>query len=192
MCYIPRRPKSLIPSPPLFFGFCTLPIQPFNPLALRRFHLSAAAEKTLTYIPIKAYGFGMELIEIYACLCDRTRLRLLHVLGAGPLCVCHFQAILREPQVKISKHLAYLRARGLVVARREGNWMIYALPEVRSPELRANLACLQDCVRESAVFRRDLLRRASLSPQTPRPGQCGGAAAPAPKLSRSRAKPCCP
>lgn len=106
----------------------------------------------------------MDLVTIYECLCDVTRLRLLHVLARGPLCVCHFQAVLGEPQVKISKHLGYLRTRGLVTARREGKWMVYALPPAakRSKELEANLACLQDCVREQAVFRRDLARRAKL------------------------------
>ena len=77
----------------------------------------------------------MDLIKIYECLCDPTRLRLLNILGQGPLCVCHFQEILGEPQVKISKHLSYLRVRGLVQAERQGNWMIYELPAKRSPEL---------------------------------------------------------
>lgn len=102
----------------------------------------------------------MKLVEIYQCLCDETRLRLLNLLLQGPLCVCHFQSVLGEPQVKISKHLGYLKARGLVTARRDGNWMIYALPaeRTRSAELKANLACLQDCASENAVFRRDLAR----------------------------------
>ncbi len=102
----------------------------------------------------------MELVEIYRCLCDETRLRLLHLLLQGPLCVCHFQAVLGEPQAKISKHLGYLKTRGLVSVRRSGNWMIYALPAGRvcPPELAANLACLQDCAAESAVFKRDLER----------------------------------
>ncbi len=100
----------------------------------------------------------MELLKIYECLCDRTRLRLLNLLSHGPLCVCHFQEILGEPQVKISKHLAYLRARGLVDVERQGSWMIYELPFKPSRELRANLACLQDCAAEEAVFRRDLAR----------------------------------
>lgn len=86
----------------------------------------------------------MELVRIYECLCDITRLRILNVLLRGPLCVCHFQRILGEPQVKISKHLGYLRSRGLVEAKREGNWMVYRLPEKPSRELAANLACLQD------------------------------------------------
>ncbi|HTQ30136.1 MAG TPA: metalloregulator ArsR/SmtB family transcription factor [Opitutaceae bacterium] len=100
----------------------------------------------------------MQLVRIYECLCERTRLRILHLLLRGPLCVCHFQDVLGEPQVKVSKHLGYLRRRGLVTARREGNWMIYALPEKPPRELAANLACLQDCAREEPVFRRDLAR----------------------------------
>ncbi len=102
----------------------------------------------------------MELVQIYQCLCDETRLRLLHLLLQGPLCVCHFQTVLGEPQVKISKHLGYLKARGLVTASRQGNWMIYALPaeQERSPELVANLACLQDCAGENVVFKRDLAK----------------------------------
>ena len=98
----------------------------------------------------------MDLIEIYQCLCDRTRLRILHLLCQGPLCVCHFQELLGEPQVKVSKHLGYLKTRGLVEATREGNWMVYRLPEKSSAELKRNLACLQDCVREDSAFRRDL------------------------------------
>ena len=97
----------------------------------------------------------MKLVKIYECLCDATRLRLLNLLLQGPLCVCHIQAVLGEPQVKISKHLGYLKARGLVTVRRQGNWMIYALPvhRERSPELEANLACLQDCVNEDGTCR---------------------------------------
>ena len=97
----------------------------------------------------------MDLIEIYQCLCDRTRLRVLNLLCHGPLCVCHFQELLGESQVKISKHLAYLRSHGIVVATREANWMVYRLPAKPSAELKANLTCLQDCAREQPVFLRD-------------------------------------
>lgn len=114
----------------------------------------------------------VDLVRIYSCLCDRTRLRLLHLLlQGGPLCVCHFEEILREPQVKISKHLAYLKSHGLVEAERCGNWMIYRLPAQRSPQLEANLACLQDCAQEERIFRDDAARlarvRAGFGPGTP-------------------------
>ncbi len=96
-----------------------------------------------------------ELVKIYECFCDRTRLRLLNLLLQGPQCVCHLQDILGEPQVKISKHLAYLKDHGMVEVRREGNWRIYSLPAKRTPVLQANLACLQDCATEDKVFRSD-------------------------------------
>ncbi len=104
----------------------------------------------------------MDLIQIYECFCDRTRLRILHLLCQSPLCVCHFQEILGEPQVKISKHLGYLRTRGVVRATREQNWMIYSLTDRRPPELEQNLKCLQDCVQSDAIFKRDLKRLGQL------------------------------
>ena len=97
----------------------------------------------------------MELINIYECLCDRTRLRILSLLTKGPLCVCHVQSILGESQVKVSKHLGYLKSRGLVVATKEANWRVYGLVAKPNRALRANLACLQDCAQEDEVFRRD-------------------------------------
>lgn len=100
----------------------------------------------------------MELVEVYQCLCDRTRLRILHLLAQTPLCVCHFQEILQEPQVKISKHLAYLRSRKVVTTDREQNWMIYSLPAKQPPALRTNLECLQKCVRSDKIFAQDIRR----------------------------------
>lgn len=97
----------------------------------------------------------MELIRIYECLCDATRLRIIHLLTQGPLCVCHIQEILKAPQVKVSKHLGYLKDHGLVEVRREGYWRVYQLVAEPSKELQANLACLQDCVRENPAFRKD-------------------------------------
>lgn len=100
----------------------------------------------------------MELTEIYQCFCDRTRLRILHMLTKSPLCVCEFQNILGEPQVKISKHLAYLRRGGLVNTTRQQNWIIYSLPPRRAVELDRNLKCLQECAKTDPVFKRDLKR----------------------------------
>src|SRR5204863_2225656 len=96
----------------------------------------------------------MDLVQIYQCFCDRTRLRILNLLAKSPLCVCHFQTILGEPQVKISKHLGYLRERGMVDVERDQHWMVYSLPKKRSAELETNLKCLRDCVHSDKVFAR--------------------------------------
>lgn len=135
---------------------------------------------------MEEYESAMDLVRIYECLCDVTRLRLLHVLAQGPLCVCHFQAVLREPQVKISKHLGYLRERGLVDCERRGNWVVYELPAKRPRELEANLACLQDCARENAVFQRDLARLKTLAPDVAGTAGCGCAPVSAGRKTRAR------
>jgi DNA-binding transcriptional ArsR family regulator len=106
------------------------------------------------------------LIQIYRCLCDETRLRLVHLLTKGPLCVCHFQSALQLPQVAISKHLAYLREHGLAEAHRHEQWMIYRLPVAPSPELGLQLRCLQDCVQTHPVFKADCWIASVLPPSS--------------------------
>ena len=100
----------------------------------------------------------VNLVSIYQCLCDETRLRILNLLAHTPLCVCHFQTVLDEPQVKISKHLHYLKAHGLVESKQHQNWRIYKLPDQPNFELEAHLKCLQDCIRERKLFQADLKR----------------------------------
>ncbi len=107
----------------------------------------------------------MKMVQIYRCLCDETRLRILHLLKQGPLCVCHFQEVLQLPQVAVSKHLAYLRRTGMVEARRHEQWMIYSLSASAGRELDLQLSCLQDCVQTEPVFRADLHRLKALGPK---------------------------
>jgi ArsR family transcriptional regulator len=105
----------------------------------------------------------MDLIQIYQCFCDATRLRIINLLSHGPLCVCHFQEILQLPQTKVSQHLAYLRKHGLVETTRSANWIIYSLPAKPSRELDANLKCLQDCAQTDKRFKDDIKRRGKIS-----------------------------
>ena len=73
----------------------------------------------------KPRSFEMELL--FRALADRTRLRLLNLMGADEVCVCFLVEALGMSQPKISRHLAYLRRAGIVIARREGKWMHYRL-----------------------------------------------------------------
>ncbi|HMG74839.1 MAG TPA: metalloregulator ArsR/SmtB family transcription factor [Pyrinomonadaceae bacterium] len=66
---------------------------------------------------------------LFKALADRTRLRLISLIGDSEVCVCFFVAILKVSQPKISRHLAYLRRAGIVTSRREGKWMHYRLAE---------------------------------------------------------------
>ena len=65
--------------------------------------------------------------KFFIALSDRTRLRLLNLIGDDEVCVCYFVEILQVSQPKISRHLAYLRKAGLVATRREGKWMHYRI-----------------------------------------------------------------
>src|SRR5438128_2868147 len=67
--------------------------------------------------------------KLFKALADRTRLRLINLLGDSEVCVCFLVAILKMTQPKISRHLAYLRRAQIVAARREGKWMHYRLTE---------------------------------------------------------------
>lgn len=123
----------------------------------------------------------MELIRIYQCFCDATRLRIIHLLTQGPLCVCHFQDALDLPQTKVSQHLAYLRKHAMVETTRRGTWIIYSLPTKPSAELVANLKCLQDCAVSDKRFRGDLKRLAKakkcgewIEDSIPKKGACCG------------------
>lgn len=120
---------------------------------------TTAALKKSSNIPSES---AASLIQIYECFCDETRLRIVNLLAQGPLCVCHLQELLASTQVRISKHLAYLKGKGVLHAERHQNWMIYSLPAHRSAELEANLKCLQDCVQTHRVFKDDLRRLASM------------------------------
>ncbi|MDF1755995.1 MAG: metalloregulator ArsR/SmtB family transcription factor [Verrucomicrobiales bacterium] len=99
-----------------------------------------------------------EYISVYKCLCDRTRLRILNLLQQGPLCVCHVQHILGEPQPKVSKQLNYLKRHQMIESVRNANWTIYRLPEEPQPLLEENLKCLQDLAFQKSIFLEDLAR----------------------------------
>jgi ArsR family transcriptional regulator len=79
----------------------------------------------------KARSFDMEML--FRALADRTRLRLLNLMGNDEVCVCYFVEVLRTPQPKISRHLAYLRRAGVVAARRDGKWIHYRIVEPTDP-----------------------------------------------------------
>jgi ArsR family transcriptional regulator len=98
----------------------------------------------------------MKLVQIYQCLCDETRLRILNLLSQRSLCVCHIQEILKRSQAQVSQHLSRMKKDGLVEANRHHNWMIYSLPKKLPQNLEAHLRCLQDCVQTEPIFKNDL------------------------------------
>ncbi|SPZ05367.1 arsenic resistance transcriptional regulator [Pseudomonas luteola] len=69
---------------------------------------------------------------LFKCLADDTRTKItLLIVREGELCVCELTAALDQSQPKISRHLALLRSAGLLMDRRQGQWVYYRLhPEL--------------------------------------------------------------
>lgn len=76
---------------------------------------------------------------------DPSRLRILHLLQAGELCVCDLVEVLRLPQPTVSRHLAYLRKAHLVSTRIDGPWSFYRLTPAATPFHHKLLECLGAC-----------------------------------------------
>lgn len=107
--------------------------------------------------------------ELFKALADRTRLRLLSLLGDDEVCVCFFVEVLGQSQPKVSRHLAYLRRAGVVAARREGKWMHYRVVEPADERAARVLRETRAWLAEDQEMRRDRERlvRICCSPRAP-------------------------
>ncbi len=66
---------------------------------------------------------------------DPKRIQLLYALYEQPRNVTALVEALNTPQPTISRHLAILRERGLVIAERDGTSVVYRLGETRIIEV---------------------------------------------------------
>ena len=112
-------------------------------------------------------AFDME--QFFAALADRTRLRLINLMGADEVCVCFFVEVLKTNQPKISRHLAYLRRAGLVSDRKDGKWVHYRVAEPPEPNAARILREVLAWLKEEPEMRRDRERlvKVCCAPQPP-------------------------
>jgi ArsR family transcriptional regulator len=99
---------------------------------------------------------------LFRAFSDRTRLRILHLLRGGEVCVGDLVKILKVPQPTASRHLAYLRRAGLVRTRKQGLWAFYSLAPAKGSFHQGLLDCLGRCFREVPELEGDARRYASL------------------------------
>lgn len=106
---------------------------------------------------------SLDALELlFKALADDTRLRILALLAAGEVCVCHIHGALDVPQPTASRHLAYLRKAGLVAARREGLWMHYRLELPDAPAAARVLKASLEAVHAASGTTTDRRRLSSL------------------------------
>jgi len=80
------------------------------------------------------------LVELAQALADPLRLLILQHLMEGPATVSELISVTGEAQSKLSNHLAVLRERELVRARREGRQVVYTLRDVSVAQLIESLS----------------------------------------------------
>jgi len=80
-----------------------------------------------------AEKYNLELYELKAGLCktfaDRNRLIIINELRSGEKPVGELVQTLKIPQAVVSRHLALLRNKGVVTARRQGTHVFYKLTD---------------------------------------------------------------
>src|SRR3954462_9347475 len=96
-----------------------------------------------------------ELENVFKALADKTRLRILALLGNNEVCVCHIHDSLGLPQPTVSRHLAYLRKSGLVAARRDGVWMHYRMSRSLNPAIQGVIAVAVKALHQSSATTQD-------------------------------------
>lgn len=100
----------------------------------------------------------LDSTQFLKCLADETRLHLtLLVHAEKELCVCELMEALGDSQPKISRHLAQLRAGGLLSDTRRGQWVYYALHSALPDWALRTLEQLQEAQKKQlGVFQKKL------------------------------------
>jgi ArsR family transcriptional regulator len=80
-----------------------------------------------TAAPTVSEELLLRIADRLKALADPMRLRLLHALEDGELCVGDLVGRVGGSQANVSKHLAHLRRSGLVRARRVGMNVFYSI-----------------------------------------------------------------
>lgn len=84
-----------------------------------------------------------QITTIHQALADPARVLILRLLLERELLVGELVRVLKEPQHKVSRHLAVLKTAGLVRDWREGTRIHYAIAPALAPEWRAALEQLR-------------------------------------------------
>ena len=101
---------------------------------------------------------GEAINRMFRAFSDPTRLRILHLLVAGEMCVGDLVGVLQVPQPTASRHLRYLREADLVDVRKEGRWCLYSLTTAGTGFHQRLLDCLGSCFGEVPDLRADAKR----------------------------------
>ncbi len=105
-----------------------------------------------------------EIIHMHAQVCsglaDTNRIMILYALNDRELNVSDLAVTLGVPQPTVSRHLKILRERSMVLARREGQSVMYSVADER---IMQALDLLREVLAASVESKADLVRTAVFS-----------------------------
>ncbi len=85
----------------------------------------------------------MDVCSLMSALSEPTRLGAVRILwDGGEHCVCELMEVLGATQSRMSRHMAALKAVGLIVDRRDAQWVRYR----RNPRLSPAASAIVDAV----------------------------------------------
>ncbi|NVK46350.1 MAG: metalloregulator ArsR/SmtB family transcription factor [Rhodobacteraceae bacterium] len=80
------------------------------------------------------------MLPILSALSDQTRFAAMRLLYDGDEhCVCELMRVIGATQSRMSRHMQVLKQAGLVVDRRDAQWVRYRMNPDLSPEIKALL-----------------------------------------------------
>jgi len=83
------------------------------------------------------------LEKTLTALAEPTRLAAMRILwSGGEHCVCELMGVLDASQSRMSRHMATLKAAGLITDRRDRQWVRYRLNPDLPTEIHAVLAAI--------------------------------------------------
>ncbi|MCU1278777.1 MAG: transcriptional regulator [bacterium] len=96
--------------------------------------------------------------RMFKALGDDVRLRIVALLSHGELCVCHIEEALSLTQPNASRHLALLRAAGIVAHQRRDKWVYYRLATQPNDDCQRHLKALVSSFAKKGVLGKDVER----------------------------------
>ncbi|MBK8907020.1 MAG: metalloregulator ArsR/SmtB family transcription factor [Rhodospirillales bacterium] len=89
----------------------------------------------------------MDLPRILSALSEPTRLGAMQIIwDGGEHCACELMSRLNATQSRMSRHMGALKAAGLIVDRRDAQWVRYR----RNPDLPPSVERIIDAVMAAA------------------------------------------
>jgi DNA-binding transcriptional ArsR family regulator len=90
--------------------------------------------------------------EICKALSEGIRLKIVFLLTHSELCVCEIQDIFELPQSTVSRHMKYLKDRGLAVSEQRGKWVYYRLAPAKNEFHRLIIEAVSNGLKDEIDF----------------------------------------